>query len=93
VLETFPTDQRATCYAAANVVFQLASTIVMPAAGALVQRVHYSPTPLLLGYAGIQLLIGVFCAWLPHETVGKAMRDVSSSGPGKVGEETQDQKK
>jgi MFS family permease len=93
VLETFPTDQRATCYAAANVVFQLASTIAMPAAGALVHLVHYSPTPLLLGYAGIQLLIGVFCAWLPHETVGKAMRDVSSSGPGKVGEETQDQKK
>ena len=76
-LETFPTDQRATCYAVVNVVFQASAAIVSPVGGAFVAAVDYDPEPLLLGYASIQLLLGVYTCFLPNETANKALTDVT----------------
>ena len=74
-LETFPTEQRATCYSAANIMFQLSASIVLPVGGAIVNALNYSPVPLLVGYAVMQLIFGIFTWFLPNETVNKAMQD------------------
>ena len=80
VLETFATDQRATCYAAVNMCYQITASIVVPIGGYMVDHTGYEPTPLLLGYGVIQLILGAFTCFLPNETANKALRDVSGEG-------------
>ena len=75
VLETFATEQRATCYAAANVVFNVAGSAAVPLGGLAVSALDYSPTPLLIGYALIHLALGAFTYFLPNETVNTALKD------------------
>ena len=74
-LETFPTEQRGTCYSAANIMFQLCASVVLPVGGIIVNALNYSPVPLLVGYAVMQLIFGIFAWFLPNETVNKAMQD------------------
>jgi len=78
VLETFATDQRATCYAVVQVAYQLTASVIVPLGGILVDAVDYSPTPLLLTYAAIQIALGVFTLFLPNETANVALQDVST---------------
>jgi len=79
VLETFATEHRATCYAAVQMSYQLTACIVVPLGGMLVDAVDYSPTPLLLAYAAIQLILGVFTYFLPNETANVPLEDISSA--------------
>ena len=44
VLETFATEQRATCYATVNIGYQITASIVVPLGGFLVDRTQYAPT-------------------------------------------------
>jgi len=69
-LESFPTEQRATCYAAVNVIYQLTGLIIVPIATAFDGM---SSVALIEVYAGIQLLLGVFTMFLPNETTNKAL--------------------
>ena len=64
------TEQRATCYAAANVCYQLMATIVVPVATSVE---HWSCVLLVLLYAGFEIGLGIFTFWLPNETVNKAL--------------------
>ena len=78
--QTFPTDQRATAYAVVNMGYQITSSIVVPIGGLCVDAVHYAPTPLLIGYGIIQLVLGAFTWFLPLETANRALTD-RSGGP------------
>ena len=80
VLETFATDQRATCYAAVNMCYQITASIAVPFGGWMVDHTGYEPTPLLIGYGTVQLVLGAFTCFLPNETVNKALKDISSGG-------------
>ena len=75
VLETVPTNQRGASYAACNVVFMLTQSVVLPIGGAIVGAVNFAPTPLLCGYAVIQLIVGIYCIYLPTETANKALSE------------------
>ena len=77
VLETFATDQRATCYATVQMIYQLTSSLVVPLGGQVVSMVDYSPVPLLLSYGVLQALLGVFTWFLPNETANVALADVT----------------
>ena len=71
-LETFPTNQRATMYAACNVVYQTTATIIVPISSAA-QDASY--VTILEVYAGLQLAMGLFTFFLPRETAGKALEE------------------
>ena len=69
-LESFPTEQRATCYSACNVVYQLTATILVPVASSFESA---PPVTLVMVYAGLQVALGVFTFFLPNETTNKAL--------------------
>ncbi|KAL3909070.1 MAG: hypothetical protein SGPRY_009558 [Prymnesium sp.] len=71
-LETFPTTQRATMYAACNVVYHFTSGTAVAVTGTAQSA---SPILLLLGFAGLQILMGIFTLFLPKETSKVAMQD------------------
>eukprot|EP00966_Prymnesium_polylepis_P130485 3018256-Prymnesium_polylepis.1 len=71
-LESFPTTQRATMYAACNVVYQTTATIVVPVSSlASLSR----PSAALGFYAGLQMLLGCYTYFLPKETANVALED------------------
>jgi hypothetical protein len=58
--------------------YQLTASIIVPLAGLVVHAVDYAPTPLLLSYAAIPLLMGVYTLSLPNETANVGMADVTA---------------
>ncbi|KAL3911011.1 MAG: hypothetical protein SGPRY_008856 [Prymnesium sp.] len=71
-LESFPTSQRGTLYAAVNVVYQLAATIVVPISS-VAQDASYET--ILLFYAALHFILGTFTCFLPKETSGVTLDD------------------
>ena len=69
-LESFPTEERATCYAILNLVYQTVATIIVPATSSLQD---WDPALLLVGYAAIQIALGIFTHFLPKETALHAL--------------------
>ena len=78
VQETFATEHRATTYAACNAVFQLTASMAVPVAAVAVDKTNYNPTPLLFGYAVIQVLVAPVACFLPKETAHTPLKERSS---------------
>ena len=77
-LESFPTEERASAYAILSVVYQTIATAVVPATSSLQDA---DAVLLLVFYACIQLLLGVFTHFLPKETALHALDESAELDP------------